>query len=63
MWRHIDNSAGKAIIWVAEVEGDIVSHICAVPLKAKQFSDNVIIVRGGDAITKPEYKGQGIFTD
>ena len=62
-WRHLNNPVGKAVMWVAEADGEIVSNLAAVPLKTKQFSETVIIARGGDGKTRPEFRGQGIFTN
>ena len=61
-WRHKQNPAGDAIIWVVEKGSEIIGHFCYVPLKRKFFWQSVIVMRGGDALTKTEYRGQGIFS-
>ena len=61
-WRNIKNPAGESITWVAEVDGEIVSHLCSVPLKTKQFEKTVTIIRGGDGKTNPAFRKQGLFS-
>ena len=40
-WRHVNNPAGPAIIWVVESDNEIIAHFCFVPVKIKLYHDNV----------------------
>lgn len=61
-YRHQGTPGGDAIIWIAEDKEEIVAHLCAVPLIAKQYNKTVKIIRGGDAHVMPKYRRTGLFS-
>lgn len=60
-WLYQQNPAGRSYIWLAENKGKIVGHTATIPIMVK-FGDKVLRSRlGTNAMTHPEYRGQGVY--
>jgi len=60
-WQYLDNPAGKAKIWVAEHNGNIVSNYVAVPHLFKVDQREGIAWMIQDILTHPDYRKRGIM--
>jgi GNAT superfamily N-acetyltransferase len=60
-WLFMDNPAGRALICVTEAHGRIVSHQATWPRILKVGEEYVKSHTGGQAMTHPDYRRQGLW--
>jgi len=62
-WKYRDNPHGQAISRVAcDAEGTVVGGYSYVPRRFRRDGRPVVLMQASDAMTLPEWQGQGIFT-
>jgi len=60
-WKYRDNPAGNFVIWLAEVDGKLVSQYAINGVKVKIGSEIIAASQSVDTMTHPDYRGHGIF--
>ena len=60
-WEFRDNPAGLAFICVAELDGEIVGHIAAIPIKMKCGDETILGAEVVDTMTHPDHRLKGMF--
>ena len=60
-WFYKNNPAGPSLIWIAEVDNEIIGHAAHVPIRMKIGNQEVIGALGVDSMTHPDYQHQGIL--
>ena len=60
-WQYYENPAGHAKIWVAKAGGAIIATYVAIPHQVYVGGKTGLGWRIQDVITRPEYRGQGIY--
>ena len=60
-WKHIDNPAGKSLLHVAEINGEIVGFRAFMRWMFRFRGGTVSAVRGADAVVDAKYRRRGIW--
>lgn len=60
-WQYWDNPFGEACSWIAERDGELVSHWAAVPVPVQLDGEPSEGAKGVDIATHPNHQRQGIF--
>jgi predicted N-acetyltransferase YhbS len=63
-FREVERIQGhKSIIWVMEVDGKIVGHLAAIPMKLRVGPEVFPVCQLVDGVSSPEYRHKGLYKD
>jgi hypothetical protein len=61
-WKFTDkNPTGKAFIWIAEYEDQMIAHFAAVPYRLKVFDREVVASHSIGALVEKKYQNRGLL--